>query len=120
MRGGSDVVPMNVLISGVWSGGINAPGTVEGGDSGGGGVGCAGARTSRDVAPGIVNGPCGPASTMGAGGAVGPDGIVAAIVACSGDRAGPRGAANGETPPIIVAVGGFVAADVPIIVAFGE
>ncbi len=128
VRGGSDVVPMNVLSNGVLIGGISAPGTVDGADRGGGGVGCAGARTSGDVAPCIVVGPCGPASVTGEG-PVGPDGIVAAICASSGDSAGPRGAANGDTPPIIVALSGF-GAEVgldwcwpdcePIIVAFGE
>lgn len=129
VRGGSDVVPMNVLSNGVWIGGIKAPGTVDGADRGGGGVGCAGARTSGDVAPCIVDGPCGPASVTGEGAGVGPAGIVAAIFASSGDSAGPRGAANGDTPPIIVALSGFGAevglgcccpACGPIIVAFGE
>ncbi len=128
VRGDSDIVPMNVLGNGVLIGGIRAPGTVDGADKGGGGVGCAGARTSGDVAPCIVDGPCGPASVTGEGAVVGPDGIVAAIFASSGDSAGPRGAANGDTPPIIVALSG-VGVDAtgwccpdcgPIIVAFGE
>jgi hypothetical protein len=92
------VVPVNVLSSGDRTGGSNAPGTVDGVDSG------AGARTSGE--PWIVDGPCTPAST-GDGALVGPDGIVDASFASSGDSAGPRGA-NGDTPPIIVALSGVV------------
>jgi hypothetical protein len=78
-RGGSEVAPTNVLINGDVIGGTSAPGTVIGDAGsgvlvladagmsqpavtepgsgrcapaiGGGGVGCAGARTSGEVAP---------------------------------------------------------------------